>query len=92
VRSVLVTTVIVVALYVFVGNSGVMSFGQVSFVAAGAFAAGLATAPAGVKPTTYPKLIPFLADLEIWNNESLVLAAAVGGLFALNVWIPLMRL
>ena len=28
VRSVLVTTVIVVALYVFVGNSGVMSFGQ----------------------------------------------------------------
>ena len=40
VRSVLVTTAIVVALYVFVGNSGVMSFGQVSFVAAGAFAAG----------------------------------------------------
>lgn len=92
VRSVLVTTVIVVALYVFVGNSGVISFGQVSFVAVGAFAAGLAAAPADVKPTTFPKLIPFLAELEIGNIESLVLAAAVGGLFAFIVGIPLMRL
>jgi len=92
VRSVLVTTTIVVALYVFVGNSGVMSFGQVSFVAVGAFAAGLATAPADVKPTTFPKLLPFLADLEIGNVESLLLAAAVGGMFGFSVGIPLMRL
>ena len=36
---------IVVALYVFVGNSGVISFGQSSFVAVGAFAAGVMTIP-----------------------------------------------
>lgn len=91
-RSVLVTATIVVALYVFVGNSGVISFGHVSFVAVGAFAAGLATAPADVKPTTFPDLFPVLADLEIGNIESLLLAAAAGGIFAFVAGIPLMRL
>ena len=36
----LVSVAIVVALYVFVGNSGVLSFGHISFVAVGAFCAG----------------------------------------------------
>lgn len=89
---VLVTAVTVVALYVFVGNSGVISFGHVSFVAVGAFSAGVATAPADVKPTTFPGLFPFLADLEIGNIESLLLAAAAGGVMAFVVGIPLMRL
>lgn len=92
VRSVLVTAAIVVALYSFVGNSGVISFGHVSFVAVGAFAAGIATAPAGVKPSTFPKMLPFLANLEIGNLESLLLAAAVGALYAFWVGVPLMRL
>lgn len=91
-RSVIVTAVTVVALYVFVGNSGVISFGHISFVAVGAFAAGVATAPADVKPTTFPKLLPFLANLEIGNVESLLVAAAVGGVMAFVVGIPLMRL
>lgn len=92
VRSVLVTAAIVVALYTFVGNSGVISFGHVSFVAAGAFAAGIATAPAAVKPSTFPKMLPILADMEIGNLESLVLAAVVGATYAFWVGIPLMRL
>lgn len=91
-QSVLVTAVIVVALYVFVGNAGVISFGHISFVAVGAFAAGVSTAPADVKPTTFPDLFPFLVSLEIGNVASLLLAAAVGGVFAFVVGIPLMRL
>jgi branched-chain amino acid transport system permease protein len=92
VRSVLVTVSVVVALYVFVGNSGVISFGHVSFVAVGAFAAGLSAAPADVKPTTFPNLAPMLADLEVGNLTSLLIAAAAGGVFAFVVGIPLMRL
>ena len=92
IRSVLVTAAIVVALYVFIGNSGVISFGHISFVAVGALAAGLATAPADVKPTTFPDLLPILADLEIGNLPSLLLAAVVGGVFAFLTGIPLMRL
>ena len=38
-RTAIVSVAIVVALYVFIGNSGVLSFGQISFVAVGAFAA-----------------------------------------------------
>jgi branched-chain amino acid transport system permease protein len=92
IQSVLVTAAIVVALYSFVGNSGVISFGHISFVAVGAFAAGIASAPADVKPGTFPKMAPFLANLEIGNLESLLLAAAVGAVYAFWVGIPLMRL
>ena len=77
-RSILVTTSIVVALHVFVGNSGVISFGHVSFVAIGAFGAGVATTPVDVKPFAFPELFPFLRDLELGNVESLLLAAALG--------------
>lgn len=91
-RSVLVTAAIVVSLHVFIGNSGVISFGHISFVAVGAFAAGISTAPADVKPGTFPDMLPFLANLEIGNFASLLLAAAVGAVFAFLVGIPLMRL
>ncbi len=91
-RSVLVTASIVVALYAFVGNSGVISFGHVSFVAVGAFTAGLTTAPAAVKPSTFPELYGFLQDVEVSNAASLALAAAVGAVFALIVGVPIMRL
>ena len=37
----LVSVAIVVGIYVFVGNSGVLSFGHISFVAVGAWAAGV---------------------------------------------------
>jgi branched-chain amino acid transport system permease protein len=82
----------VVSLYVFVGNSGVISFGQVSFVAVGAFSAGLMTVPALVKPGVLPDLFPFLQHHSIDNTESLLLATALGGLYALVAGIPLMRL
>lgn len=92
VRSILITACIVVALHVFMGVSGVVSFGHISFVAIGAFAAGIATAPADLKPTAFPDMLPFLASLEIGNIASLLLAAAIGGLYAFLVGIPIVRL
>jgi len=83
---------IVVAIYVFVGNSGVLSFGQISFVAVGAFAAGVMTIPLESKTGVLPDLYPLLRDHTIGNFSSLVLAAVVGGLFAFLVAVPLMRL
>ena len=88
----IVSVAMVVAIYVFVGNSGVLSFGQISFVAVGAFAAGVMTIPLESKTGVLPDLYPLLRDHTIGNLESLVLAAAVGGAFALVVGIPLMRL
>jgi branched-chain amino acid transport system permease protein len=91
-RFALVTATIVIALYVFVGNSGVVSFGHISFVAVGAFAAGLTTVPEALKLSLSPDLFPVIAGAEVGNAVSLLLAAAVGGLFALIVGGPLMRL
>jgi branched-chain amino acid transport system permease protein len=88
----LVSVAIVVAIYVFVGNSGVLSFGQISFVAVGAFAAGLMTIPLESKTGVLPQLFPVLRDHTIGNTASLLLAAAVGGAFAFVAGLPLMRL
>jgi len=88
----LVSVAVVVAIYVFVGNSGVLSFGQISFVAVGAFAAGLMTIPQESKTGVLPQLFPILRDHTIGNAASLALAAAAGGVFAFVVGLPLMRL
>ena len=88
----LVSVATVVAIYVFIGNSGVLSFGQMSFVAVGAFLAGIMTIPLESKTGVLPELFPILRDHTVGNLASLLLAAAAGGLFALVVGMPLMRL
>jgi branched-chain amino acid transport system permease protein len=88
----LVSVSIVVALYVFVGNSGVLSFGHISFVAVGAWAAGVLSVPEQEKPAFMPSLFDFLSDTTVGNVPSLVIAGVVGGVFALVVGLPLMRL
>jgi len=88
----LVNVAIVVALYVFIGNSGVLSFGHISFVAVGAWAAGVLSMPVEEKPAIMPNLASLLRDHTIGNVWSLALAAAVGAAFALVVGLPLMRL
>jgi branched-chain amino acid transport system permease protein len=88
----LVKVAIVVALYVFIGNSGVLSFGHVSFVAVGAWTAGVLTVPRDQKAITMPGLAHFLLTTNVGNAASLVLAAVVGGVFAFAVGLPLMRL
>ena len=52
----LVNVAIVVALYVFVGNSGVVSFGHISFVAVGAWTAGVLSIAQDEKPAIMPNL------------------------------------
>jgi branched-chain amino acid transport system permease protein len=88
----LVNVAIVVALYVFIGNSGVVSFGHISFVAVGAWAAGVLSMPVQEKPAIMPHLFGLLGDHTIGNVWSLALAAAVGAAYALVVGLPLMRL
>jgi branched-chain amino acid transport system permease protein len=92
VLNALVSVAIVVAIYVFVGNSGVLSFGQISFVAVGAFTAGVMTIPLESKAGVLPQLFPLLGEHTVGNVASLVLGAGAGGVFALIVGLPLMRL
>jgi branched-chain amino acid transport system permease protein len=88
----LIAVAIVVALYSFIGNSGVLSFGHISFVAVGAWAAGVLSVPEEEKPAFMPYLFDFLSTTTVGNVESLVIAGVVGAVFALIVGLPLMRL
>jgi branched-chain amino acid transport system permease protein len=88
----LVKVAIVVALYVFIGNSGVLSFGHISFVAVGAWLAGVLAVPVAEKPAIMPGLASFLRDRTVGNVQSLVVAALAGAVFALVVGLALMRL
>jgi branched-chain amino acid transport system permease protein len=88
----LVKVAIVVALYLFIGNSGVLSFGHISFVALGAWTAGVLTVPEATKPLIMPGVAHFLLVTNVGNVASIALAAAVGGVAALAVGLPLMRL
>ena len=88
----LVNTAIVVALYVFIGNSGVLSFGHMSFVAIGAYLSGILTLGAEQKNFVLPSMYPVLRHTHVSTTTSLALAALAGGIFALITGVALMRL
>lgn len=92
VTNALVNVTIVVALFIFIGNSGVLSFGHLSFAAVGAWAAGVLSIPVAEKPAIMPHLFSFLRDTTVGNVPSLVIAAVVGAVYALVIGLPLMRL
>ena len=90
--SALISVSTVVAIYTFVGNSGVLSFGHISFFAVGVWAAGVLSIPEQEKPATMPYLFHFLSSTTVGNVPSLLIAAVAGGVFAFVVGLPLMRL
>jgi branched-chain amino acid transport system permease protein len=88
----LVNLIAVVGLYVFVGNSGVLSFGNVAFMAIGAYVSALLTMPAAAKGVFLPDLPAFLAAAE-WPTIAGALAGGfAAALVGLVAGYPLMRL
>ncbi|WP_336658825.1 branched-chain amino acid ABC transporter permease [Leucobacter sp. USHLN153] len=88
----LANLIIVVAMWTFIGNSGVLSFGHIAFVAVGAWTLSLLTIPSNIKAAIMPDLFPFLIDAQANPLVALVIAALVGGLLALLSGLALMRL
>ena len=91
-ENALVFVAVVVSLYVFIGNSGVISFGQIGFFLVGAYASGELSIPQDTKSSILPNVFGAIGDHSVGNFWSLVIAAVAGGLFAFLVGIPLMRL
>lgn len=88
----LANLIIVVAMWTFIGNSGVLSFGHIAFVAVGAWTLSLLTIPTQIKSAIMPDLFPFLTDAQAGPLTALVVAAVVGGLLALVSGVAFMRL
>lgn len=88
----LVNLVAVVGLYVFVGNSGVLSFGNVAFMAVGAYTSALLTMKSGQKAVFLPDLPGVIAIAELPVLGGIVAGGLVAAIVALVVGWPLMRL
>jgi branched-chain amino acid transport system permease protein len=83
--------IVVLGLQVFIGNSGVYSFGQLGFASAGAYVAALLTLPAAFVALQTPALPHLIAAAQLGPLLSTLIAAGFCGLLAVVVGLPLMR-
>lgn len=87
-----VNLVAVVGLYVFMGNSGILTFSAVAFMAVGAYTSALLTMPPMMKGTFLPDLPAWLAAAEIAPVAGAFAGGAVAAALALVAGFPIMRL
>ncbi len=87
-----INVILVVALQVFSGNSGILSFGQMAFVGAGAYAASILTVDPALKPTLLTGLPHFLATTHVSFLEATLVAGLVAAAFALATGFAVLRL
>ena len=87
---------IVLALQMFSGNSGILSFGQVAFVAVGAYTSALLTIPTAIKQFTFLSMPHLLKDWVFPAQFNALEGTIAGGVAALVVamvfGIPIVRL
>lgn len=87
-----ISLTLVVGMFTFIGNSGVISFGHAGFMCVGAYGSAWLTIPPMMKKILLPGLTPMLANAELAFVLSLILASLFAGLIALLVGLILMRL
>ena len=88
----LISLVIVIGLYMFVGTSGVLSFGHIGFAAIGAYTSALLTIPLAVKGALLPDLPGFLANASMDGTSAALIAGLVAAIVALFLGMAVMRL
>jgi branched-chain amino acid transport system permease protein len=88
----LISLIIVVGLYIFIGNSGVVSFGHIGFMAIGAYVGALLTIPVVRREFLLPDLPGWLATIEVSLPIATLAAMLVAATFAFFVGIPILRL
>ncbi|MFK7938143.1 MAG: ATP-binding cassette domain-containing protein [Roseovarius sp.] len=82
----------VVALAVFCGNTGIVSFGHGAFMALGAYTSGILTMPAGLQGSALPLLPGWLAGYELSVVAAMPFVLLVGLGFALLTGAAISRL
>lgn len=86
----LISLTAITAMGLYSGNSGILSFGHLAFMAVGAYASSLLTLPANIKAATLPGLPDWLAatTLEFWpaTLAAVCLTIMLAGLIGLAIW------
>lgn len=88
----LIEIVLVVGLYLFAGNSGILSFGHTSFMAIGAYVTALLTVPVERKEALLPELPDWLLNASLDPLPAALVAVGVAALFGLVIAVPITRL
>lgn len=88
----LIMLILVVGLKVFIGDSGIFSFGQVAFMGVGAYATAITTMSAQQKKFQLPDLPQSLAGLQLAGWQAALLSGVLAALVASVLSIPLVRL
>lgn len=88
--------IVTLGLQIFSGNSGVLSFGHVAFVAIGAYTSALLTIPTDIKEFTYLEMPGYLKSwifpAELGTIEGTLAGAGFAAGFALLTAAPIARL
>ncbi len=84
--------ILVLALQVFMGNSGILSFAVAGFMGIGAYSSVIFSMTPAAKHAALPDLYPFLTQVHLPFVASLLIGGLVAGLVAAIVSYPLMRL
>lgn len=82
----LVSTIVVLGISIYSGNSGIMSFGHVAFMAIGAYVAAYLSIPPALKKSMFsqlPEPLAFLRDVSAPLPVVFLVAAAAAAIFAL---------
>lgn len=87
-----INLIVVLALQMFMGNSGILSFAHVGFMGIGAYASAILSIPADQKAMALPSLYGPLVDIQLGFMPAMVIGAGVAALFAAIAGYPLMRL
>src|ERR1700730_12222147 len=89
--NMLINLILVVGLYIFVGNSGVFSFGHIGFMAIGAYSAGIVRIPQPTKAALL-QLPGSLEHAHVSSLEAVLIGGGLAALLAAAIALPLMRL
>lgn len=87
-----INAIMVVGYQLFVGNTGIVSFGHVAFMAIGAYTAGAAAMPVDAKTTLLPSLPGLLGSAQYTPLSALLIGGVAAALLALVAGVALMRL
>jgi branched-chain amino acid transport system permease protein len=87
-----ISLVLVIGLQVFMGNSGILSFAHIGFMAVGAYMSALLTIPVQMKGMALPDLYPLLKDVAVSPYIGMAAGGIAAAAVAAIVSYPLMRL
>ena len=87
-----IRVMLVIGLYIFIGNSGIISFGHIGFMCIGAYATAWFTIPPMMKRYSLRGLPYFIKDHQLPFLASALLSSLLAAVFALIVGRILMRL